>query len=189
MVWHAMNAFNDDQAIYVDVCEQAAAAFPSVSGVAPAQEQLQQFLTRWRLDWPGGRQVLSERLSDVVCEYPRIDERRCGREYRYGFVACHGGPGAGDLFHRAIGRFDHITRRMEVYRADDACAVSEPVFVPRSPAAAEAEGYVLTVNFDERRKASHLAIFDAQTLERGPIARALLDHRVPMGFHGTWLPR
>ena len=26
------------------------------------------------------------------------------------------------------------------------------------------------------------------TLERGPIARAHLDHRVPLGFHAIWAP-
>ena len=44
----------------------------------------------------------------------------------------------------------------------------------------------MTNIFDEARNASHLAIFDAEQIEEGPIARAMLDHRVPVGFHATW---
>ena len=187
MAWHAMNAFNDDAAIYIDVCRQDAAAFPSVTGAVPEGERLRQFLTRWRLDWPDDTDIEMTRLSDIVCEYPKIDDRFCGREYRYGYVACHGGPGTGDLFHRAVGRFDHATGRMAVHHAGDTCAVSEPIFVPRDEQADEGDGYLLTVDFDEARGASHLSIYDAQRVERGPVAQALLDHRVPMGFHGTWL--
>jgi carotenoid cleavage dioxygenase len=64
--------------------------------------------------------------------------------------------------------------------------VSEPVFVAKSGSAGEGEGYLLATVFDEARNASHLAVLDAQHVEDGPIARADLDHRVPMGFHGSW---
>lgn len=187
MTWHAMNAFNEGNTIYVDVCSQEAAAFPSITGRMAQPDELRQFLTRWRLEWPGRSEIVTECLSDVVCEYPRIDDRYSGRKYRYGYVACCGGPGTGDLFHRGLGRFDHLTRRMEVYYAGDACAVSEPIFIPGSCESEEGDGYLLSVIFDEHRNASHLAIFNAQQIENGPIACALLDHRVPMGFHGIWL--
>jgi carotenoid cleavage dioxygenase len=188
MVWHAMNACNHDEAIYIDVCQQDAAAFPSSAGEIPAQGHVQQFLTRWRVDRPTGKDVTIERLSNLVCEYPRIDPRRSGLAYRYGYVACHGGPGTGDLFHRAIGRFDHTTRQWDIHHAGNRCAVSEPIFVPKNAQPEEGHGYLLAVIFDEPRNASHLAIFNAQSLEKGPVARAMLDHRVPLGFHGLWRP-
>ncbi len=196
MAWHIVNAFEDGSAIYLDTCAQDAPAFPTVEGAMPDPLQLRQYLTRWRITLSGKRETraeplggaLSERLSDVVCEYPRIDDRYCGLPYRYGYVACCGGPGTGDLFHRAIGRFDHLTQHMEIYRPAEHCAVSEPVFVPRRPNSEEGDGYILAVVYDEARNRSCLAIFDARRLERGPMCRALLDHRVPMGFHGLWRP-
>jgi carotenoid cleavage dioxygenase len=106
--------------------------------------------------------------------------------YRHGYVACIGGPGSDDIFHRGLGHFDHISRRMSVYAAGPRFAVAEPVFVAKREGSREGEGYLLTNVFDEDRNASHLAIFDAEKIERGPIARAHLDHRVPVGFHGCW---
>lgn len=188
MAWHVMNAFDDGSAIYLDVCAQDAPAFPTIEGALPDAPQLRQHLTRWRLPLSGGPEATAERLSDVVCEYPRIDERYCGRAYRYGYVACCGGPGTGDLFHRAVGRFDHLSWRMEVYYPGRHCAVSEPVFVPSRADSEEGHGYLLVVVYDELRNASCLAIFDAQRLELGPVCRGLLDHRLPMGFHGLWRP-
>jgi carotenoid cleavage dioxygenase-like enzyme len=93
------------------------------------------------------------------------------------------------MFQRAIGRFDHDTQEMRTFHVGERSAVSEPVFVAKDAAAAEGEGYLLATVFDSTRNASHLAIFDAQHLEDGPIARADLDHRVPMGFHGTFRPQ
>ena len=75
---------------------------------------------------------------------------------------------------------------MRLYHAGARCAVSEPVFVARRDASAEGDGYLLATIYDEDRDASHLAIFDACDVEAGPLARAHLDHRVPMGFHGSW---
>ena len=160
--------------------------FPLGDGTPPNVSRTTQLLARWEFDWskPGGFKM--ERLSEERCEYPRIDERRTGLKYRHGYVACLGGPGSGDLFHRGLGHFDHVTRKMAIYAAGARCAVAEPVFVPRRADAREGDGYLLTNIFDEERNASHLAIFDAGQIERGPIARAYLDHRVPVGFHGYW---
>jgi carotenoid cleavage dioxygenase len=187
MVWHLMNAFDDQGAVVIDGCQQEAAAFASITGAAPEPAQLQQFLTRWRV-FPASGDVRTQRLSETVCEYPRLDERYLGRPYRYGYVACGGGPGTGDPFHRAVGRFDHVTGRMDVYDFGRRNAVSEPVFVCGSEQCEEGEGHLLTVVYDEARNASHLALLDAQDLGKGPAARVFLDHRVPMGFHGLWRP-
>ena len=67
-------------------------------------------------------------------------------------------------------------------------AVSEPVFVPRPGATAEDDGWVLTLVYDGRADASHLAVLDGARLEDGPVARAWFDHPVPITFHGSWLP-
>jgi carotenoid cleavage dioxygenase len=186
MAWHSMNAFNDRERIIVDVCQQDAPVFPFADGSPTDHRQTTQLLTRWEFDWSKPGRFAMERLSDQRCEYPRIDERRTGLSYRHGYVACLGGPGSNDIFHRGIGHFNFDTGTMRVYAAGNRCAVAEPVFVPRSRGSREGEGYLLTNIFDEERNASHLAIFDAEQIERGPIARAHLDHRVPVGFHGYW---
>lgn len=189
MVWHLMNAHEEAGRLHIDLCQQGAAAFPTPDGTLAPEASLRQFLTRWTLDPRTDGPVLVRRLSEVVCEYPRIDERRTGLPYRYGFVAALGGPGAGDMSHRAIGRFDHATSQTRLWRALEHQAVSEPVFVARSGSSEEGVGYLLATVFDERRNASHLAILDAERVEDGPVARAHLDHRVPAGFHGSFVAR
>lgn len=188
MVWHFMNAFNEGDRIVADVCEQEVPMFPLADGSLTDHRRSTQRLTRWEFDWLTPGNFTIERLSGERCEYPRIDERRTGSTYRHGYVACIGGPGGDDIFHRGIGHFDHATRQMRVYSAGPRSAVAEPVFVPKRESSREGEGYLLTNIFDEDRNASHLAIFDAEQIERGPIARAHLDHRVPVGFHGCWRP-
>jgi carotenoid cleavage dioxygenase-like enzyme len=187
MVWHTLNAFDDGGRIHIDLCQQDAPAFPSADGRSAPEQGLRQSLNRWTVDLASDAKVQVSRLAPVVCEYPRIDERRCGLPYRYGFVAAEGGPGTGDMSHRAIGRYDHATAEMRLWRAPARQAVSEPVFVPRSSASSEGVGYILATVCDERRNASHLAVLDAEHIEDGPIARAHLDHRIPAGFHGSFM--
>src|SRR5262245_29362642 len=187
MVWHTLNAFDDQGTIVVDVCQQQSPAFPRADGQPTNEQELRQYLTRWTFEvGRSGAAFKSSRLSELVCEYPRFDERRAGRSYRHAYFACDGGAGTGDMHHRGIAHFDHDTGAMSAYHAGPHCSVSEPVFVPVAPNADEGDGYVLSVIFDEDHNRSHLAILDARRVEDGPIARALLDHRVPGGFHGLW---
>ena len=70
----------------------------------------------------------------------------------------------------------------------DGTFVGEPLFVPRG-GAAEDDGWLLVLVYDAAVGTSHVALLNAQELERGPIARAHFEHHIPYGFHGTWVPR
>ena len=74
----------------------------------------------------------------------------------------------------------------EPYGVPSGDALSEPVFVPRSGSSGEGDGYLLSTIHRGAEKRSALAIFDAATLEDGPIALAELSHRIPLSLHGNW---
>jgi carotenoid cleavage dioxygenase len=189
-VFHPMNAHTDGDAVVCDVCEcEAAPLFPLPDGTPGDPQKAVPRLTRWTFDL--GRNsddYKSERLSDVACEFPRLDERRTGLSYRYGYIACDTKPEFRVGGFNAIARVDHRTGRMETYDVGAGCATNEPIFVPRSDDSAEGDGLLLANVYDENRKASHLVILDAQNVGAGPLATAYLDHRVPFGFHGNWRP-
>ena len=64
----------------------------------------------------------------------------------------------------------------------------EPVFVPRSKSSGEDDGWLLAVWYDAERNRSEMVVLDAHDFARKPIARVKLQHRVPWGFHGNWVP-
>lgn len=186
-VWHVLGGNNDGDAIRVDLCVQEAPAFPRGDGTMPLPVQQRQRLARWEVDWSGPDRIIARTLCDELCEYPRGDERFATRPPRFGYFACHGGPGTGDWFHRGIGCFDFRTATMTTCRLGATLAVSEPVFVPAAATAAEGDGFLLCVVYDETQDTSQLVVLDAGRVSSGPIAAAQLQHRVPMGFHGTWI--
>jgi carotenoid cleavage dioxygenase len=189
-VFHPMNAHTDGDLVVCDVCEcEAAPLFPLPDGTPGDPTKAVPRLTRWTFDL--GRNsddYKSERLSDVACEFPRLDERRTGLAYRYGYIACDTKPQFRVGGFNAIARVDHRTGSMEMYDVGPGCATNEPIFVPRSNDSGEGDGFILANVYDENRKASHLVILDAQNVAGGPLATAYLDHRVPFGFHGNWRP-
>ena len=106
--------------------------------------------------------------------------------YRYGYFAADSKPDAKVGGFNQVARIDHQSGEIVVFDVGPGCAVSEPIFVPKSEAAAEGEGYVLAYVYDANRQASHLIVLDGQNVSSGPLATAYLDHRIPFGFHGNW---
>jgi len=189
-VFHPMNAHTDGDTVTCDVCEfEQAPLFPSPDGSPGDPAKSVPHLTRWTFDLGrNSNDFKSERLHDVACEFPRLDERRTGLSYRYGYMACDTGEQFDVGGFNGIGRIDHHTGKIDMYDVGPGCATNEPIFVPRSAGAAEGDGYLLANIYDSNRKASHLVILDAQNPSDGPLATAYLDHRVPFGFHGNWKP-
>ena len=107
-------------------------------------------------------------------------------------IATAGSParraGAGGMSFNSLAHIDLKTGRRTMLEYDAGDAPGEPVFVPRSAAAAEGDGFVLSVVYRGAEDRSELQVFEAQDLAAGPIARARVPHRVPFGFHGNWWP-
>lgn len=57
----------------------------------------------------------------------------------------------------------------------------EPLFVPRSGATAEDDGWVLATVFRAGSVTTELAILDAQRLDAGPLAVLRLPFHIPIG--------
>ena len=189
-VFHPMNAHTSGATVVCDVCEfEQAPLFPLPDGTPGDPAKATPRLTRWTFDLAGNTDdYKTARLNDMTCEFPRLDERRTGLNYRYGFVACDTEPEFRVGGFNGIGRIDHLSGKLAVYDVGAGCATNEPIFVPRTADAPEGDGYVLANIYDEGRRASHLVILDAQNVAAGPLATVYLDHRVPFGFHGNWKP-
>ncbi len=189
-VFHPMNAFSQGETVTCDVCEYAEAPlFPHVDGSTPDPDKANARLKRWTFDLSRNTDDYSiDQLDDMVVEFPRLDERYTGLEYRHGYFGCSGGLNSSSGGFNAIGHIDHQTGKIARYEMGPQFATSEPVFVPRMQTAAEGEGYLVANVYDAEIDKSHLVILDAQNVAAGPLAKARLDHRVPFGFHGNWQP-
>lgn len=159
-------------------------------------------LWRWRLRLgPDGEPtgpVRESQLDDRAVEFPRVDERRVGRPSRYGWAnvlavgdnLAWGDSGLvrydfsdGDI----SGETDAVTAT-EVPMGQDR-APGEAVFVPRSADSAEDDGWYLTLVGDRAEGTTTLDVLPAADPTAGPVAQVHLPVRVPLGFHGNWIPR
>jgi len=145
-------------------------------------------LWRWTLDLTSGA-VTETQLDDRAVEFPRVDERVVGRPHRYGWAvglsATDGRVGFDDS---RVLRYDLQTGDVLERQFGHGHAVGEAVFVPSSDDAAEDDGWVLTLVADPDRGASDLWVLHAGDPAGDPAAVVHLPARVPLGFHGNWVP-
>ncbi len=189
-VFHPLNAYAADDEIVLDV-----ARYPHLRFMTPREERETQFeensaakLHRWRLALRTGT-VRSDPLDDRAVEFPRADERRLGRPHRYGYLAATGPEGAADgmpVF-TALHKYDLVRGRCDVRAFGPGNGAGEPLFIPRHADAAEDDGWVVTVVYDQARDASDFVVLDARDIAGEPVATVRLPHRVPYGFHGNWV--
>ena len=85
-------------------------------------------------------------------------------------------------------KHDLQRKTTEVHEYGPGQMTSEPVFVRKSGATTEDEGWILSYVYDPKRDLSDVVILDAQDFSGEPIATIRLPVRVPFGFHGGWAP-
>jgi carotenoid cleavage dioxygenase-like enzyme len=187
-VFHYMNGYDKGGVITLDGCQfDHAPLFPDADG--NMMEDAAPYLSRWNINLnDANAKVKSERIDDVPSEFPQVDPRYAMQEYRYGFFNAPDGEGA-DMYN-GVGRFDLSNNSVDRYSFGDRATTftSEAIFVPKSDAAAEGEGYLLSVVTDLPSDRSSLQILDAENVSAGPLAVAQLPNRIPVGFHGGWRP-
>ena len=64
----------------------------------------------------------------------------------------------------------------------------EAVFAPASPSAPKDDAYVMAFVHNPDRGAADLVILAAQDFHSQPVAQIHLPARIPLGFHGRWIP-
>jgi len=189
-VYHPMNAFDDGNAVVLDIVRYPRLPLFDPGGENPnvrADEYPPGHLVRVRLDLETGK-TSETVLDDTPCEFPVTDPRFAMKNYRYGYVAARRGAICRRGIMNAIGRVDHEKGAVEYRVFGRSSYTSEPIFAPKHENAAEGEGYLLCVIYHAEEDRSELWILDAQNIQADPIAIVKLQQRVPYGFHGTWVP-
>ncbi|MGW2365220.1 carotenoid oxygenase family protein [Streptomyces sp. NPDC001667] len=183
-VFHPMNAYERDGVVTVHLVryERPFDRRPPNAVQHPA------LLERWTVDLAAGT-VRRARLDDREVELPRADPRRLTVRHRFGYAMAE--AAAGDDRHRlGVGllKYDLERGTSEEFRVPPGGDVGEGVFVPSAPDAAEDDGWVMAYAYDPGRGASDLVVLAARDFAAGPVARVHLPVRVPVGFHGNWVP-
>jgi 8'-apo-carotenoid 13,14-cleaving dioxygenase len=176
-VFHILNAFDlPDGRVALDAVSYERLFVNDRTGPTESPARLERFL----ID-PVSRTTAVERLDDQAQELPRLDDRRTGRRHRYGYFSGREGGSyllKQDLEQHSSDRYPHGPGRVG----------GEAVFQPRTAEAGEDDGWLMTWVTDMPSGTADVLILHAQDLAAGPVAAIHLPQRVPMGFHGNWVP-
>ena len=178
-VFHPLNAFDDGEAVVLDVARYEKMWVKGFD--VPAH------LHRFRLDLQTGV-AKGETLNDLPIEFPRVADAKAGLKNRYGYAAAtHDGDDAGFNLGTRIFKFDLDRGGVETAEFGRGRFPGEAVFAAAG-GAAEDDGWLMTYIYDAARNTSEFVVLDARAPAQGPVARVPLPQRVPFGFHGAWFP-
>jgi carotenoid cleavage dioxygenase len=177
-VFHPLNAYDDGDSVVLDVVRHPRIFDRELHG----PDEGVPTLDRWTVDFSAGK-VIEERLDDRGQEFPRVDERVVGRPHRYGYAPS---VTTGATPSDALYKHDFSNGSTQVRSFGAGRSPAEFVFVPRAEDAAEDDGVLAGFVHDAATERSELTLLDAATLET--VAAIHLPDRVPIGFHGNWVP-
>jgi carotenoid cleavage dioxygenase-like enzyme len=190
-MFHPGNAYEKDGVIYMDACtylmgDEFIEDLASIrSGVLRGALLAVPFL--YEFDLATG-ECRERQLSDRPAEFPRIDDRLCGHQNRFGYAATSrtNGHSVWDSTFSSLVKYDRTGAASVYHELPEGRWTGEPVFAPASDDAAEDEGFVMALIYDGATDRSCLQIHDARDFGSEPVARLWLQNRVPLQFHGNW---
>lgn len=154
------------------------------SRVGPETDHQRITFERWTIS-PHRSDVVREVLHEGHQEFPRFDERLTGRPYRHAYTV-------GFDFNFAVAQqlnaYDLATGRHTAHQFGLGRIPGEAVFVPRTPDAAENDGWLVCYVSDMNTGTTDFVVLNAADVAGPPQAVVHLPVRVPLGFHGNWIP-
>ncbi len=191
-VFHALNAYDvpgtdgDEGQLVMEVVRHEKVFAQDLLGPADGPPTL----WRWTLDLDRGT-VAAEQLDDRGQEFPRVADGHVGRRVRYGWtspfpVSQPGHLGTGP----EVLRHDLLTGTSATYSAGASRQVGEAVAIPRDGAdpRSEDDAWLMALAHDRDTDRGELVVWAADAPGEEPVARVPLPVRVPLGFHGSWIP-
>jgi carotenoid cleavage dioxygenase-like enzyme len=181
--WHFCNGFERDGKLVLDYVWINSIPFTQAQGTGVEKQPRRMY--RMTLDL-ATRKVTNERFSEVFCEFSRIDERRMGKSYRYGFAASSTVDWGDAHGYNCTGRYDFETGETTLCDYGPEANAGEPVHVPNPDSDREEDGWVMCFVHNPPEGA-FLSILSAGDVESGPVAKVHIPARVPNGFHANWM--
>jgi all-trans-8'-apo-beta-carotenal 15,15'-oxygenase len=195
-MWHSLNAFESEGEIIADFVgyrnpDHFLGEDPALFAIMEGRRgdyqypgELRRFVINLRDDT-----LRQESLGSGNYDFPIVNPLHGCHRHRFGYFV---GISPGNFFFDEIARVDTLTGRSESFRFGPGQFCTEPIFAPLPghtyDPAGEEPGWLLSEVYDGNSRRSFLAILRADNIAAGPVARAWLEHHVPLGFHGFWQP-
>jgi carotenoid cleavage dioxygenase len=186
-VFHIMNSFERGDEVFVDAARYDHLWVKnSHDFFHPAR------LSRFSMNLKTGA-LSVDQVHDRAMEFPQVNRKHWTREYRYGYSLAvdekNDSPERIQYAEGGIRKYDLASGRTDTWSPGVALEPGEPLFIPASETGGgEDEGYIASYVYDKNSGTSAFCLFDATDIPAGPIARVQLPVRVPVGFHGVWVP-
>jgi all-trans-8'-apo-beta-carotenal 15,15'-oxygenase len=120
-------------------------------------------------------------------DFPMWDTRRTGLKTRYAYTGTSVENGTPYSFN-ALQKIDLETGQAQLYDFGPGRFTSEALFIPRTEAAEDGDGWLISVVFNAHTGKSEIALVDAGTMAE-EVATIPLQHHIPFGFHGFFEPQ
>jgi carotenoid cleavage dioxygenase-like enzyme len=197
METHTFNAWEEGDTLHLEHFVTGTgwlSQFPDIND--PHAREQPPFAYRWSFDLASSQDTMrSEKLFPQVGEMPMIDQRYLTyrtEHFWFGTTNTQFGPmlevGPKGPPFTCLGHWNARSGELDYYYAGPHSAPEEPVFVPRSPDAAQGEGWLLSMVGRRSENRTDLVILDALKLSAGPVATIRFPMRLHEGFHGIWVP-
>jgi carotenoid cleavage dioxygenase-like enzyme len=185
-VWHFFNGFEKDGAIHIDMVRHDEVPFIKENRT---YQYLPTYFHRMSLNL-SKREATHTRLDDRRIEYPTIDPRATGADYRFGYSAViskeHLNKKLPEYFAQSV-QYDARNNTSKVHSYGLGKYTGEVAFIPRKNKKSETDGYAISFVFDENANTSEVVILDVANFDKKPLAVIHLPIRVPNGLHGNWV--
>ena len=181
-LWHVVNGWEetrDDGGTDIVLFAPVFRSYPSNLPIHNPQEPHAKF-NKWRLNLDSGQVTEDRVLLDHFYERPSFNTAYIGRQNRYAYLLDEEKEG---MMARGVLKYDMVDEREVAYFDYGEFYGGEALFVPRTNASGEDDGYLLELLMMADR--AELLIIDAATMQE--MARLHLPQRVPFGVHSCWL--
>jgi carotenoid cleavage dioxygenase-like enzyme len=186
-VFHIMNSFEQGDEVIID-----AARYDNLWVKNSHDFFHPAHLSRFSMNMKTGKASV-QRMHDHSMEFPQVNRSYWTKDYRYGYsLVVDEENDVPERLEQAAGgirKYDVKTGEVDNYLPGPALTPAEAIFIPAGESGgAEDEGYLASYVYDKNSQTSAFCLFDATNVSAGPIARVPLPVRVPVGFHGVWVP-
>lgn len=141
----------------------------------------------WRFNLKTGK-TTEKLVDDVFCtEFPMINAQYQGYKTRYSYNVAMVRESYMQPRFAGLIKYDLEQGVAQAWSEGRDFFYSEAPFAPADNPQSEDHGYLVSFTWNARDQRAELQIHDARQFGTGPIARVLLPHNVPPGFHSTWV--